>query len=200
MSRLAFQTMWLVTGIGLLLVTGFLTVAYKIVKFGDQTSTSSGDVAIVLGAAAWGNKPSPVYRERLQQAVLLYKANRIQWIIFTGGSREAGFPSEAEVGQQFAASNGVPNAAMLVDTASHTTWQNLENARTLMASARLHTALLVSDPLHMRRAMTMARDLGMEVEPSPTLSSRFQSWPLRGKFLWRETWLYLNYCVFGPVY
>lgn len=200
MTKLTFQTLRLLTGVGLLLASGFIAVAYKIVQFGAQTSTSPGDAAIVLGAAAWGNKPSPVYRERLQQAVLLYKANRIQWIIFTGGSREAGFPSEAEVGKQFAALNGVPNAAMLVDPASHTTWQNLENAKILMASAQLHTALLVSDPLHMRRVMTMALDLGMQVEPAPTLSSRFQSWPSRGKFLWRETWLYLNYCVFGPGY
>lgn len=197
MTRLAFKTTCFVTGLGMLFVTGFLAVAYKIVQFSTQTSTHSGDVAIVLGAAAWGNKPSPVYRERLQQAILLYEANQVHWIIFTGGSRETGFPSEAEVGKQFAVSHGVPIGATLVDTQSHTTWQNLAQAKTLMESAGLHTALLVSDPLHMKRAMAMAQDLGIPVEPAPTTSSRFQSWSIWGKFLWRETWLYLNYCVFG---
>jgi uncharacterized SAM-binding protein YcdF (DUF218 family) len=197
MTQLVFKTTCFVAGLGLLLITVLLAVAFKIVQFSTRTSTHSGDVAIVLGAAAWGSKPSPVYRERLQQAILLYKSDRVHWIIFTGGSREPGFPSEADVGKQFAAANGVPSAVMLVDTESHTTWQNLVRAKKLMQSAGLHTALLVSDPLHMQRAMAMAQDLGIEVEPAPTLSSRFQSWSMWGKFLWRETWLYLNYCVFG---
>ena len=197
MTRHVFKSACVTATLIMLLAAGLTAVACKIIRFSRHTTTRSGDVAIVLGAAAWGSKPSPVYRERLQQAVLLYKANRVHWIIFTGGTRESGFPSEAEVGRRFAASNGVALDVMLVDTESHTTWQNLVNARTLMASAQLHTALLVSDPLHMQRAMTMAEDLGMQVEPAPTLSSRFQSWLFRGKFLWRETWLYLDYCIFG---
>jgi uncharacterized SAM-binding protein YcdF (DUF218 family) len=197
MARFIFKPIRLAALFIALLIVGFIATAYKIAEFGAQTSTHSGDVAIVLGAAAWGNKPSPVYRERLQQAVLLYKAGRVHWIIFTGGTRETGFPSEAEVGKQFAASNGVPIDVMLVDTDSRTTWQNLEHAKTLMESTDLRTALLVSDPLHMRRAMAMAQDLGIQAETAPTSSSRFHSWSARGKFLWRETWLYLEYCIFG---
>ncbi len=197
MARFALKAVCLVMGLCLLVAVGFLAAAYKIVQFGNQTDARAGDVAIVLGAAAWGRKPSPVYRERLQQAVLLYKSDRVHWIILTGGSREAGFPSEAEVGRRFAAANGVPIDAMLVDTESHTTWQNLVHAKALMESAGLHRALLVSDPLHMQRAAAMAQDLGIQAEPAPTLSSRFQSWSVWGRFLWRETWLYLGYCVFG---
>ena len=180
-----------------LLVAGFLVVAYGIVRFGAEERDNSADVAIVLGAAAWWNKPSPVYRERINQAVALYKQGRVRLIIFTGGTRHAGYPSEAEVGRQFAESNGVPPWAILVDGDSHTTWQNLQNAKVLMESGGLHSALLVSDPLHMQRAMTMAKDIGIQVEPAPTPSSRVQSWTAQGKFLWRETWLYLVYCVFA---
>jgi uncharacterized SAM-binding protein YcdF (DUF218 family) len=197
MTNFIFKPIRMAAILIVLLVAGFIATAYKIAEFAGQKSTHDCDVAIVLGAAAWGKKPSPVYRERLRQAILLYKAGRVHWIIFTGGTREPGFPSEAAVGKKFAGSNGVPIGAMLVDTESRTTWQNLENAKGLMESADLRTALLVSDPLHMRRAMAMAQDLGIRAEAAPTSSSRFQSWPVRGKFLWRETWLYLEYCIFG---
>ncbi|MEO8857010.1 MAG: YdcF family protein [Burkholderiaceae bacterium] len=180
-----------------LLLAGFVGTAYRIVRRGAEESGNSADSAIVLGAAAWGNRPSPVYRERINQAVALYQQGRVRVIIFTGGTRRRGYPSEAEVGRQFAESKGVPPRSILVDMDSRTTWENLAHAKVLMASGDLHSALLVSDPLHMQRAEAMAIDLGIHVEPAPTLSSRFVSLTTRGKFLWRETWLYLGYRLFG---
>ena len=137
----------------LLLAMGLTVVAWRIVAFGNRAQDSFADAAIVLGAAAWGNNPSPVYRERINEAISLYKQGRVRWIIFTGGTREPGYPSEAEVGRQFSVKHGVPLSAMLVDIDSHNTWQNLEHARQLMALSGMQSALLVSDPLHMRRAI-----------------------------------------------
>lgn len=181
----------------LLLLGGYGTVALQILRFGHRASGAPADAAVVLGAAAWGSKPSPVYRERIVEAIALYKAGKVRWIILTGGSSQAGYPSEAQVGRKFCVSRGVPVAATLIDERSRTTWQNLEEARALMAPRGIHTILLVSDPLHMRRAMAMARALGLQAQPAPTASSRFKSWITRGKFLWRETWLYLAYVIFG---
>lgn len=181
----------------LLLVCGWAFAAWQIIQSGNQASEASADAAIVLGAAAWGARPSPVYRERIVEAIALYKAGRVRWIILTGGSSAPGYPSEARVGRQFCVSRGVPIGATLVDEVSRTTWQNLEQAKELMAPRGIRTVLLVSDPLHMRRAMTMAKDLELQALPVPTISSRFRSWSTRGKFLWRETWLYLTYLIFG---
>lgn len=195
LSVLSFRKIIL---LGLVLLIGaYTTVAWQIVQFGNQTSDASADAAVVLGAAAWGNKPSPVYRERINEAISLYKNGRVHWIIFTGGTPQSGYPSEAEVGRQFSAAHGVPNSAMLVDIESRNTWQNLERAKELMELAGIRSVLLVSDPLHMSRAMAMALDLGLQAKPAPTLSSRFRSWTTWGKFLWRETWLYIDYKMFG---
>ena len=186
----------LLIALPLALAMGFGFVAWDIVTFGSQMLDSSAEAAIVLGAAAWGNNPSPVYRERINEAISLYKQGRVHWIIFTGGTRRADYPSEAEVGRQFSVKHGVPFAAMLVDIESRNTWQNLDHARRLMAVNGIRSALLVSDPLHMRRSMAIAIDLGIQAGPAPTPSSRFQSWTTRGKFLWRETWLYIDYLFF----
>lgn len=184
--------------LGLLVVSAYTLVAWRIVHFGKQISDASADAAVVLGAAAWGNKPSPVYRERINEAISLYKQGRVHWIIFTGGTPRLGYPSEAEVGRQFSASHGIPMTAMLVDVESRSTWGNLARAKGLMDRAGIRSVLLVSDPLHMLRATAMAADLGLSAQPAPTLSSRFRSWTTWGKFLWRETWLYISYRLLGP--
>ena len=182
----------------LLLVGGYGLVAWQIVRYGNQTSDALADAAVVLGAAAWGNKPSPVYRERINEAIALYKQGRVRWIIFTGGSPQPGYPTEAEVGRRYSIVYGIPRSAILVDIESRNTWQNLERARDLMGSAGIRSVLLVSDPLHMKRAIAMANDLGLQALPAPTLSSRFRFWTTWSKFLWRETWLYIHYETFGP--
>lgn len=179
----------------LLAALGFLGVAWQIVSYGNLSISSRADAALVLGAAAWGKKPSPVYRERIKEAVTLYQSGRVRYLVFTGGTPESDYPAEGEVGRQFAIEHGVPAAAILVETTSRTTWQNLANAQTLFAPVGIQTVLLVSDPLHMRRAMAMASSLGLQATPAPTSSSRFQSFVSRGEFLWRETWLYIDYLL-----
>jgi uncharacterized SAM-binding protein YcdF (DUF218 family) len=169
--------------------------AWQIVRFGSHADDRKADAAVVLGAAAWGKQPSPVYRERINEAIELFRRQQVRHIIFTGGTPAPGYPAEGEVGRAYALAHGVPAAAILVDAESRTTWQNLIHARQLMADAGIRTALLVSDPLHLRRASAMADDLGIPSSPAPTSSSRFQSWRSRAKFLWRETWLYLDYLI-----
>ena len=174
---------------------GFVGAAWQIASYQDPSGDANADAALVLGAAAWGNKPSPVYRERINAAIALYKAGRVHYLVFTGGTPATGYPAEGEVGRKFAIAHGVPATAVLFETSSRTTWQNLVNARELLAPTEIRTVLLVSDPLHMRRAMAMASSLGLQAAPAPTSSSRFQSLASRGEFLWRETWLYLEYLL-----
>lgn len=181
----------------LLAMLGFVGVAWQIVSYGDSSSDSHADAAVVLGAAAWGNKPSPVYRERIREAVALYESGRVRYLVFTGGTPVAGYPAEGSVGREFAIAHGVPATAILFETTSRTTLQNLANAKALIESAGIHSVLLVSDPLHMRRAMALASSIGLTATPAPTTSSRFQSDASRAAFLWRETWLYIDYLLFG---
>jgi uncharacterized SAM-binding protein YcdF (DUF218 family) len=184
----------------LLVLLGMGGVAWSIVSYGAAPEQPvSADAALVLGAAAWGDKPSPVFRERIRHAVDLYKGGQVHWIVFTGGTPVPGYPSEAEVGREFALKAGVPMTAMLAETDSRTTWQNLQNARRLAEPFGIHSYLLVSDPWHMRRAVLMAKDLGMVASPSPTESTRYRTFGARVSFLMRETWLYIGYRIFRTV-
>ena len=130
---------------------------------------------IVLGAAAWGNKPSPVFKERIRHAVHLYQTNTTQKLIFTGGALRDGIPSEGEVGARWAIKLGVAPEDTAYEGTSRDTWYNLKNAQVILQQQQIDSVILVSDYFHMARAGIMARDLGLHVQLSPTPTSKFNN-------------------------
>ncbi|PWV58458.1 YdcF family protein [Plasticicumulans acidivorans] len=174
----------------LLLVLWLMT---RIVVFADNHDDDPADAALVLGAAAWYTRPSPVFEERIRHAITLYRAGRVRMIVFTGGRGRGDTRSEASVAKNYALRQGVPDAAILTESESHSTWGNLSKAKILLDRYALRRVLVVSDPLHMRRAITMARDLGIDAWPAPTPTSRFQSLGAQFELLLRETYNYARY-------
>lgn len=171
--------------------------AVSIYVYGNSTYRGKADAAIVLGAAAWGSQPSPVFRERINHGIALYKGREIDSLIFTGGKGETNEPAEAIVAKRYAIAQGVRAETILVETQSRTTRQNLHYANQLVAAHSLQRVLIVSDPLHLKRAVLMARDMGMDAHPSPTPTTRYQSLKSQVQFLARETYFYLVYLLFG---
>jgi uncharacterized SAM-binding protein YcdF (DUF218 family) len=167
------------------------------VSFSRQRSENPSDVAIVLGAGVDGGKPSPVFAARLDHAIDLHKRGVVRRLILTGGTGEGDTQSESEVGAAYAVRHAIPPDQILTESVSHTTYQNLVQARRLLRSIGMKSALLVSDPLHMRRACVMARDLGIDVEASPTPTSRYQSLGSQVPFLLRELYFHHHYVFFG---
>lgn len=173
----------------------FVVLAAQIMAYSYEDSDGNADAAIVLGAAAWGNHPSPVYRERLNEAIRLYKEGRVGKLIFTGGTPNLAYPAESIVARDYAEAQGIPGRDILVDSKSRSTFENLLQARTLMKAAGIRSALLVSDPLHMRRAMYIAEKLEIDAKPDPSDTSRFQSFSSQSRFLWYETWAYAEQVI-----
>ncbi|MGJ5635009.1 YdcF family protein, partial [Nostoc sp. CALU 1950] len=87
-------------------------------------------------------------------------------------------------------------ADILTETQSRTTHQNLTNALEVAKAHQLNKFLIVSDPLHMKRAVLMARNLGMDAHSSPTPTTRYRSFHSQMEFLSRETYFYFVYLVF----
>jgi uncharacterized SAM-binding protein YcdF (DUF218 family) len=180
--------------IGLLLVIIF--TGSHIYIYGNTSNPIKADAAIVLGAEVWGNEPSPVFRERINHAINLYKTRNISKVIFTGGVGTGKQISEAEAGKLYAIKNGVSELDILTETKSRTTNQNLKYALEVAKKDNLNNFLIVSDPLHMKRAVLMARNLGLDAFPSPTPTTRYRSIKSQLQFLSRETYFYFVYLIF----
>ncbi|MFW9263393.1 YdcF family protein [Nostoc sp. CALU 546] len=178
------------------LLLAIASSASSIYLYGSSTNNIKADAAIVLGAAVWGEEPSPVFRERINHAINLYKNGSVKTIIFTGGVGESNEPPEAIVGKNYALAQQVKAADILTETQSRTTHQNLTNALEVANAHQLNKFLIVSDPLHMKRAVLMARGLGMNAHSSPTPTTRYRSFYSQIEFLSRETYFYFVYLVF----
>jgi uncharacterized SAM-binding protein YcdF (DUF218 family) len=157
------------------------------------------DAAVVLGAAIWTNQPSPVLRERLNHAIVLYKAKNIKKIIVTGGFGEGEKFSEAEIAEKYLLENGVLESDILKETQSKSTFENIKFSAEIIRDNQFSMVLIVSDSMHLRRALWMASDLGLNAFPSPTTTSRYQSFSNRFGFLMREVYFFTKYLVIGSV-
>nr|WP_247713281.1 YdcF family protein [Qipengyuania polymorpha] len=143
---------------------------------------------MVLGAAVDSDTPSPVFAARLDHAIALYKEGRVAKLMLTGGRSDEYSLSEAAAGREYAIARGVAADDILIDENSRTTRQNLLEAQRVMKGEGVETALVVSDPLHLRRAMQMAQSLGLEAQPSATPHTRYRSWQTKVPFLLREVY------------
>lgn len=172
-------------------------VGWSIVAAGEESTSRNADAAIILGAAVYGAKPSPVFEERIRHAVGLYKAGRVRKLIFTGGYGERSQFAEAEVARNYALREGIPEHAIAIELVSRTTKANLVEARRLLRENGAASTLLVTDPLHMKRALRMSHDLGIAASPSPTPTTRYRSWRTKSGFLLREIYFYHVYLLTG---
>lgn len=162
--------------------------------YAQERPVSPAPVAIVLGAAAWGNKPSPVFKERIAHAVHLYQTNTAQKLIFTGGALRDDVPSEGEVGADYAIKLGVAPEDTAYEATSRDTWHNLKNAHVILQQQEIDSVILVSDYFHLARAGIMARDLNLHVQLSPTPTSKFNRFSTADKF---KLYLKESYLIIG---
>lgn len=193
LKRFRAIILWLLAA----LVLWSMWTGWRIARGASVDETRKADAAIVMGAAAYGDKPSPVFEQRIAHAVALYHRGLVPKIILTGGFGEGASFSESEVARLYAIAHGVPAQDLLLERKSRTTVANLVEARSLMQAQGLRSALLVSDPLHMERTALIMRDLGVPAWRSPTTTSRYQSSWSRAGFLAREIYAMASYRLTG---
>ena len=178
-----------------LLILGAIITAVSIAQYGKLDEKAHCDVAIVLGAATSNGEVSPVYRERINHGIWLYENGYVDYLILTGGVGKGNEKSDASVAKQYAIEKGVPEQVILIEEKSTITEENLEYAKEIMDEFSMDTAIIVSDPLHMKRAMLMASDYGIDACSSPTPTTMYKSTKTQIPFLAREVFFYIGYSI-----
>ena len=121
------------------------------------------DAIVVLGAAHYNGRPSPVLKARLDHAAYLFREGFSNTVIVTGGTAEGDEISEAEAGERYLDDEGtVPFNRILAEEEGRTTLESLTNVRDIAEVQGIDSLLLVSDPLHSERVKRMAKDLGFD--------------------------------------
>jgi uncharacterized SAM-binding protein YcdF (DUF218 family) len=182
--------------ISLIAILLYLSLLAKdIYSFSLTSSYVPADAAIVMGATVFRDRPSPVFRERINHALNLYRQGTVQYLIFTGGLAGNDELAESEAARNYAIAQGVPSEHIFFETQSDNTCLNLVEAKRIMEQNGMEQALIVSDPLHMRRTMWLAESIGLNASSSPTPTSRYQSFDRKVRFLVREVYSYGAYLL-----
>src|SRR6188474_924050 len=167
----------LLTGVTVAVIVAWLTSAIAVMIWGSRDRAQVSDAIVVLGAAQYVGRPSPVLRARLDHAVALWRRGLAPIMIVTGGTGMGDTTSEAAVSQRYVAQRGVPVQAILLETEGRTTSESMAGVSALMGSQGRRDVLLVSDPFHMLRLTIIARRHGLEPFASPTPTSPIAASP-----------------------
>jgi len=145
--------------------------AAAVLIWSSRDEARPAQAIVVLGAAQYAGKPSPVLRARLDHALDLWNRHLASLLILTGGTGPGDTTSEAAVGRNYARQHGVPDSAILVENEGRTTSESMRAVAGMLEVRGLQSALLVSDPFHMLRLRILARRFGFTPYTSPTQTS-----------------------------
>lgn len=152
----------------ILIVLGMLWVAYVLEQIGSidrnsnvvTTMATPADAGIILGAAMWGDRPSPVLQERLRLSIKDYEAGKFEYFIVTGGLDKPGNRyTEAEGMAIYLEEHGVPRDKILLENYATSTYENLKFSQNIMEEHGLATALVITHTFHGNRAYEIAHAL-----------------------------------------
>jgi uncharacterized SAM-binding protein YcdF (DUF218 family) len=188
-----------ILGIALLVVLAI--VSLRVVRVSKEIQQESlideaqpADAIMVLGAAEYRGKPSPVLEARLNHALFLYLKGLAPRIITTGGAGGDPVFTEGSVSRTYLTARGVPPEAIVVEREGESTAQSVAAVVEIMRRMNLKSAIVVSDGYHIFRVKKMLESSGLKVYGSPRPSIPPGEWRARwqdlrqavGYLLWRS--------------
>lgn len=184
---------WLTIGALAIWATSVLLILYT----GARPAIRKADAIMVLGAAQYNGRPSPVYQARLDHAIRLFHDGLAQRMVFTGGVGAGDTVSEGEVGRRYAIKHDVPDQAIMVERHGVTSAESVAAAASLMREKGLRTALIVSDSYHMLRLELLARRAGIRPFRAPAASPIDRARRQRIRYVLRESVLFPATALLG---
>jgi uncharacterized SAM-binding protein YcdF (DUF218 family) len=162
---------WIVRGVlvVLVLLALYVTATFvQVYRASRHDGARPADAVIVLGAAQYDGRPSPVLQDRLDHALELYEAGLTDRIVLTGGRQEGDRFTEATAGYNYLRAEGVPDEHLLKEVDGHSTWESLAASARFLVERDLTDVVLVTDGFHAYRVEAIAEDLGLVATVSPS--------------------------------
>jgi uncharacterized SAM-binding protein YcdF (DUF218 family) len=143
----------------------------QIRDYAIRDEARAADAIVILGAAQYNGRPSPVLKARLDHAYELYRQGLAQTIITTGSYGPDPNFSEAQVSTKYLIQRGVDMNAIITEQGSGTTYDSIQEAAGFLKAKGWKTALVVSDGFHLYRVKRMFDDSGIVAYTSPAPNS-----------------------------
>jgi uncharacterized SAM-binding protein YcdF (DUF218 family) len=149
-------------GVAVLLVLGYLSVTFiQVWRASSEDGARSADAIVVLGAAQYDGRPSPVLEARLQRALQLYEAGLAPVVVVTGGRQDGDTFTEATTGYNWLVARGVPGEAIEKEVQGRSTYESLAATARFLRDENVMEVVLVTDGYHALRVSGIAREVGL---------------------------------------
>jgi uncharacterized SAM-binding protein YcdF (DUF218 family) len=157
-------------GLALVVLIGLYTSVtfVQVYRSSRHDGATAADAIIVLGAAQYDGRPSPVLQDRLDHALELYEEGLAPTVVLTGGRREGDRFTEATTGYNYLREHGVPDDALLKEVDGTSTWESLAASARFLIDRGMTKVVLVTDGYHAKRVGSIADELGLEASVSPS--------------------------------
>ncbi len=153
----------------LALLAAYLVITFvQVYRASEHDGARPADAIIVLGAAQYDGRPSPVLQDRLDHALALYEEGLADHIVLTGGRQEGDRFTEATAGYNYLRAQGVPDEALMKEVDGTSTWDSLRASARFLVGQGLTTVVLVTDDYHAYRVEAIAEEIGLDASVSPT--------------------------------
>ncbi len=133
----------------------------------DEVGDRRSGAIVVLGAAQYNGKPSPVLRARLQHALDLYRAGTAPLLVVTGGRQVGDSTTEASVGAAFLLRNGVPDKRIAREVQGRDTYESMAATARFLRARKVTDVVVVTDGYHAARVKAIASEVGLRAHLSP---------------------------------
>lgn len=159
--------------LAVLVAVAFMLVLYVGITFvqvwraSDQDQVGDADAIVVLGAAQYDGRPSPVLKARLEHALQLYEDGTAPLIVVTGGRQEGDRFTEATTGYNFLREHGVPDERIRKEVQGRSTYESLAATARFLEDEGLDGVVLVSGPAQSKRMEGIAGEVGLDAQVSP---------------------------------
>ncbi len=171
MGRVAIRFIQLLAAIASGVAVIWLCFVAGVLLWGARDDAPPSSAIVVLGAAQYAGRPSPVLKARLDHAVELWERRLSKFVVVTGGRGSGDTTSEAAVSAGYMLKHGVPESAILAEGDGRTSSESMRAVSTMLQSRHATKVILVSDPFHMLRLWIIAKRMGLEPHTSPTRTS-----------------------------
>lgn len=129
----------------------------RMLKDGNYTSLDDVDCIVILGAGIWGDKPSPMLQDRLEEGIHLYKEGVAPKIIMSGDHSREEY-DEVNIMKQYAVDRGVPSEDIFMDHAGFSTYESMYRAKEIFNAKNI---VIVTQKYHLYRALYIANQFDM---------------------------------------
>ncbi|KJD43911.1 YdcF family protein [Paenibacillus terrae] len=165
-----------------IIMIGLVWVGIRFWNMNNAASTTplqQAQVGIVLGASMWGAEPSPGLKERLNEALQLYRNGTVKRLIVSGGLDKPTYPyTEAEGMQRYLVDRGIPAQHIVLENHATSTYENLLYSQRIMQEYGWTSTVIITHSYHGPRALEIARFLNLEHPQMALAESKVLNMPL----------------------